>query len=888
MSVKSPGLNSSSSATSLSSLRMVLRTPSGLGLMRTVSSSSFGQGNQLNDGGSNIKDADDLEKLQTWTDVFEKYGPSQARDVSVSLRSEAFSKRQQLRSLVGESYRDLLATADTIIGMNGLVDNMEAHFRELATGCSSGNVRSQEERIRLARQTMDGRNMDAKRTVVMLRTLADILFACERQLITYQEVSSDASGTMGAVMVSKLLLIADFFAKWLSSNQRMSNASYLSTLLKRQKRVEEQFEIQIRNALCSCTTAEAAELLAGFGLARGLSSMEALNLFLNVRGKKLAALFGSKTSSGLVDGIRLLEETTRQAKAVFTGHYARAVGKATSQSILADRNIRSQINVDVDLSIVNSQWVPADILDARLVARDNGSLDANVVEKQANDFLQVQVTILDKGITEASLEVESNYRNSPENILMELVSLRRALFEALLENTTLRQIMDLNSSLAEWYQIVKRQAESHIERMKDIVNILEKGAVDSESSPTLSLWHERWMNIELSDGATEFQQAVAAAVGGREGKVGDVANELEKWLNASRTFKNQLSEMLKIHELAEPEQWVNQQQSVISREYNELVAAMDERIVPTAIVIICDHLKALVLSGRKDISYITYLTRIARQLSRLFSESQLINDVVVKVYEVYAANVLTVSDGIIDDYFKVPAPTIIWHECPTDVSQFIASRLYETYIKPIIGAEDVLFGVPLGVITCRSVVGKRWYSVFELIIKAAVTSTDNGPSTKVVFDNVTKQEETPSVSTDSRPIEAEEDTNAALSLKSDEDVNSKDFAREEENNSTDEKAQENVSEIANSEDRIRNEFTPTPEQWTQLRFDVLYIGHVFHMDVSELVFLLPTPVMLPDSSTESTSSSAAVASGNLYSIDKRIRDNVDACWSRTRLLYSLV
>lgn len=127
----------STSSVSISSVKSPVRSPSSAsiatisGARRNNSVSSF----------SSLNGTLDLSSIQSYESVFEFYQPPQIRVVAFQLRNEAQAKREQLRELVGESYRDLLATADTIIDMNGTTGRMENQFKQLSKGCRSTAVR---------------------------------------------------------------------------------------------------------------------------------------------------------------------------------------------------------------------------------------------------------------------------------------------------------------------------------------------------------------------------------------------------------------------------------------------------------------------------------------------------------------------------------------------------------------------------------------------------------------------------------------------------------------------------------------------------------------------------------------------------------------------------
>ncbi|KAF3935665.1 hypothetical protein ABW19_dt0206572 [Dactylella cylindrospora] len=81
----------------------------------------------------------DALKLEKWEDAFDQ--PVQSvRVMEKQLRIALHEKKEGLRALVGESYRDLLKTAERIVEMNGSIQQVESHLSLASKQCNYGYV----------------------------------------------------------------------------------------------------------------------------------------------------------------------------------------------------------------------------------------------------------------------------------------------------------------------------------------------------------------------------------------------------------------------------------------------------------------------------------------------------------------------------------------------------------------------------------------------------------------------------------------------------------------------------------------------------------------------------------------------------------------------------
>lgn len=74
-----------------------------------------------------------LSDIKKWQDAFVNYSVPEIFQLNTQLRTHVTAKKQELRDLVGNRYRDMLKTADIILEMNDLVGKEDESLSELCT-----------------------------------------------------------------------------------------------------------------------------------------------------------------------------------------------------------------------------------------------------------------------------------------------------------------------------------------------------------------------------------------------------------------------------------------------------------------------------------------------------------------------------------------------------------------------------------------------------------------------------------------------------------------------------------------------------------------------------------------------------------------------------------
>ncbi|KAK9322465.1 hypothetical protein V1517DRAFT_323227 [Lipomyces orientalis] len=893
-----PTLNSSSSASSVSSLKSQIRTPTGKVLRRSSGSST-----------SIVPTiTPDPATLTSWASVFENYPPPQVRVVAFQVRNDAQALREQLRSLVGESYRELLGTADTIIDMNGTVEEMEERFRTLATSCSSKMVRTRADKRDVLNSVFHDRGMSSKMGVAIIKLMNDICFAIETLL-----------GMPSLILtVSKLLLVL----KELAASTKPVAISQIGFIGARVCILEARYFRSIATILRSTMSSNILDALVSYSLFTSSSPSTTLSYFLEARSNQFDSYISQTTSYALLAALGALDFTITSVKSLFPNQFSRALARATFLPALSDTEFRKLPYIDF---AVLSDWFPKDILEFTPPAAQDPEDSPVDVMQSLTAFQASAMASFEAGVRAVITDIASNSTTSTtEKQINDLLGLRRTIFENLIERPAVRSLL-LSKDVtweAEWFPTLKSLCNTYLNATATIADALSDAVSNADAvvrkskSDPVSLWDDAWMTFDISRGALDFRSAVSAIIGGNATDCGDILGSLKAWWDGINTVRKLVGRVKGVYEYdsfgGEEEPWVKNFKEAAEKEGQQLTQFIEEVVVPGGIGLLVNKIRTLLRESSSDKDKVGILVRVARRVGELPLTQNGVRDIVASMiedsYSTFAEAMFPVTVGLdaLKAYFCANVDTGLWEEeaaggkYPFDASSWLAESIYDSYVRPIVGSasEDIVLGAPLGVSVCRRVVGQKWVSgisegiarYLELIapvnaeaFEAKDTQVGNYLS---AVDNELEsigKTESPGVkgnknheqNSDEDDPPAQTEANLNRADWTDESNDEIATVRAERHSESAESAADNSkpTDPADAEEAASSIAAPRPTQvhWVQLLFDVMYLGKVFSLDVSPLRELVLGSIEGADENL-------------LETITKR----VESCWQRTYLLYAIM
>ncbi|KAK9248274.1 hypothetical protein V1506DRAFT_529496 [Lipomyces tetrasporus] len=895
LATKPPTLNSSSSASSVSSLKSQIRTPTGT-LLRRSSGSSTSIVPTI---------TPDPATLTSWASVFENYPPPQVRVVAFQVRNDAQAMREQLRSLVGESYRELLGTADTIIDMNDTVEEMEERFRTLATSCSSKMVRTRADKRDALSRVFRDRGMRTKMSVAIVKSMNDICFAIETLL-----------GSPSLILtVSKLLLVL----KELSALTKPVAISQIGFIGARVRTLEARYFRCIAAILRSTVSSNILDALVSYSLFTFSSPSATLSYFLEARSNQLDSYISQTTPDALLAALGALDFTITSMKSLFPNQFYRALARATFLPALNDTEFRKLPYIDF---AVLSDWFPKDILEfTPPAAQDPADSPVDVVQS-LTVFQASAVASFEAGVRAVMTDIANHSTtNTTEKQIKDLLGLRRTIFENLIERPAVRALL-LSKDVtweAEWLPTLKSLCNTYLNATATIAEALSDAVCNADAvvrkskSDPVSLWDDAWMTFDISRGALDFRSAVSAIIGGNATDCGDILRSLKAWWDGINTVRKLVGRVKGVYEYdsfaGEEEPWMKHFKEAADREGQQLTQFVEDVVVPGGIGLLVSKIRALLRESSSDKDKVGILVRVARRVGELPLTHNGVRDIVASMiedaYSTFAEAMFPVTVGLdqLKAYFSGNVDTGLWEEeatggkYPFDASSWLAESIYDSSVRPIVGSasEDIVLGAPLGVSVCRRVVGQKWVSgisdgiarYLELIApvnaeafeaKDTQVGNDGSAADKELERTVSPDEKgntnhERNSDDDDPPAQIEANLNQADTT--DESKDEIATVRAESNGESAESAADNgePTDPADGEEAASSIAAPRPTQvhWVQLLFDVMYLGKVFSMDVSAL---------------------REVVLGSIEGVDENLLETitkrVESCWKRTYLLYAIM
>lgn len=423
-----------------------------------------------------------------YTNVDEIFGTLSVPEIQtleVDLRSQAASKRSELRLLVGESYRDLLTTADTIVDMREKIIVLRRQLSVLMSSCDSQMVTRTVSNLNLL-----SRSHESTKHKVILSYMADlralvIHFVKRNELITAARLY-----TLGRLLSSTV-------------------ANSKSDVVKRLKSVR---GILIR-AIIKCNNVH--DFACSFAMLESANPQTCLTYFLSLQ---ISNLKGCDSLQNLASGILRVIDITRDF-----GRLSDVFDQLSKHTLLS--SIAQMPEVDAALL---TQCVPDDLRHYKPFLRPD-VLDASSIDTQVDKWLKDSATAI-QVLASNIIQVETKITN----ILKIVKDVRGLLDEA---------------SKVSVYEFLSPAIDSHISSIlksslltiSDLAPLL-RNVIEGARSPE-NLWDSRipW----LKDSVHNFSQVTKRAVGGHSAQF----STFEKaYLSAIEFVKTNLEVLEKVKE----------------------------------------------------------------------------------------------------------------------------------------------------------------------------------------------------------------------------------------------------------------------------------------------------------------------------------------------------
>ncbi|KAK6521508.1 hypothetical protein TWF506_001719 [Arthrobotrys conoides] len=251
--------------------------------------------------------AADALKLEKWEDAFQHPVVS-VRGMEKQLRVALQEKKEGLRALVGESYRDLLKTAERIIEMNDSIQRVESHLSQASKQCNYGTLQKKAANAVTMKENEDNKDRKNRVTAAELAVLSNCPVAISRTL------TRDKSPLVAA----KLYILARLLRRSVSEKIK---SPFIISLERQLSNLRVTLLRDLEHELCRLDTdsSKILQCLGAYSLITSSSTSDTFMYFQNLRLNAVVSLLQQDTVSAetILEAIRLVNENLRLSTQLF-------------------------------------------------------------------------------------------------------------------------------------------------------------------------------------------------------------------------------------------------------------------------------------------------------------------------------------------------------------------------------------------------------------------------------------------------------------------------------------------------------------------------------------------------------------------------------------------
>ncbi|KAH0286415.1 hypothetical protein M436DRAFT_57940 [Aureobasidium namibiae CBS 147.97] len=465
-------------------------------------------------------------EFKSWEDAFQ-YPVPVVRRLEQQLRTNINENSDKLRSLVGNSYRDLLSTAERIVEMDQQIHSIDTCLGNIGSKCNARAIEriaaNQRKTANAQRNRNHVRNALASNIALLQRCMAHAL-----QLIRRGNHSLRAA---------KLLVISRLL--YTSASKSPDPPALLDHLKTKLTSLRRKLLSHVDKYLVSATLEKSAlvDTLAAFSLATTSTPTDVLNHFLHVRASSLGDLVKSPTQAQLHDALGLLITTIKEVQIVFPKQLSALLGRIQDEPLLQGSAIQDMPELSLE---IYESWISDDVRKFTPWLRHDqlqGSAATVVLKKwvaQARSTLMQGLNSLLDDTHEVSVVVSlrKDFISRSLSADRKLPGLDPATFFEELRASFNRRLRDLvveSANVGEY--IVGPYLRG--EYIQSIVN----------PGPAANLWDPANLEIEPGKGSITFRNLIHNASQGKDASLQGLVLSLNSWSSDLATWSTTIKSM---------------------------------------------------------------------------------------------------------------------------------------------------------------------------------------------------------------------------------------------------------------------------------------------------------------------------------------------------------
>ncbi|KAF2432196.1 hypothetical protein EJ08DRAFT_585946 [Tothia fuscella] len=471
-------------------------------------------------------EAPDPRAFKTWEDAFQYPVPT-VRKLEQQLRSHGEENRQQLRTLVGVSYRDLLGTAERIIDMDSQMHEVDTILGQAAQKCNSGAV---DKIFKNYSKFHNEKNIKNSRRNALASHLA-ILQTCT--VVISRLLKRGGSSLLAA----KILVLARLTHKTLSQD---SDAPPLIDILRRRLALLREKLLSVIDKRIANPERDVESLiedLCAYSLATSSTPTLALRHFQRVRLEAIGwdlEQTSSKIKEHVLRAVKLLLHTLQETQTVFPKRLADALFKLKDRPLIQQKDVAaiSELNLDI-----HARWMADELRNYTPWPRHD-ELHKSETDKITKTWAKEAVTTF---LSAMKLIL------SAEDDFAEIMTLRKELLEAW--PWTDSRIPGFHSAdvVDQLRELLNDQLSTIVtERIKELQTLptaISSALESLEPQPNTSMWATSVTSMDHSGGASQFKRTIHERYHGGSDAIANVLRTYDTWVEGITSVRSLLKEM---------------------------------------------------------------------------------------------------------------------------------------------------------------------------------------------------------------------------------------------------------------------------------------------------------------------------------------------------------
>ncbi|KAI0145794.1 hypothetical protein F4776DRAFT_375319 [Hypoxylon sp. NC0597] len=567
----------------------------------------------------------DTSTLTSSAQVFTAHTLPQIRAIHKSLHVQIDEKSARLRTQVGNSYRELLGTADTIVRMRADMLAAQDVLADMGGRCGRAVVGAKVAGLAKFRGAED---VEARMSrVARVKLLSACGLAVGRLLKGGVEGRGDRLVLAAKVLVLKRLLVSSFGAvDALDGEIRAAVEGARKTLNSLRRRLLRAVEKVLEKIGDGVDRGDILKALTAYSLASSSGARDVLRHFLSIRAEAMTYEFdpeeheNERDTASVLKGLDLYTRTLLDVQALVPNKLSDALLRLKKQHLLADESLQGLEGLRLDIF---EKWCGDEIQYFTPFIRHD-DLDG----KQAREMLANWATkggeILLQGLRRA-LEHVSEFKT--------IVDLRTSVLQHWIRDGGKARGFDPSVMLSGLREAINDRLlyilETKVAKLKlvgsEVTATLEAwqpGITDQHRS----LWDEEMLDMDVSGGANQVTHEVVSRLYGRNDAVARVVTSYESWHHLIDSVGDLIEQLKRQRwdddvEEIEDEDVIAARQQLLSKDDPELLQKKLDETISEAFKELNEHLATAWKSKLDSVDngpISMYLIRILRDIrSRL-------------------------------------------------------------------------------------------------------------------------------------------------------------------------------------------------------------------------------------------------------------------------------